>query len=190
MRLFYLAGVAILAIAAGGDATGFRVSYPTFPINIEFTLQARASYQPRGFYERELLKSSKVTDEQLQKWLSKGKAADTVFYRMDLVNARITTLFESPQFIRWLQYADDLSATGKGTPAISVLSTQYGDDTLHKMIEWAKKESNTKALGTRLQADQLEHWVTTRKDPDKVFKLYDLNYAGRNILSHRLGQVR
>eukprot|EP00644_Phytophthora_capsici_P011665 jgi/Phyca11/10476/fgenesh1_pm.PHYCAscaffold_50_\ len=130
-----------------------------------------------------LFKSSKVTDEQLQQWLSKGKAAESVFNRMDLGNTRITKLFENTQFLRWLQYADDLSASGKGTSAISILSTQYGDDTLYKMIESAKKTTNTKALGTRLQTEQLKHWVTIGKDPDEVFKLYGLNHVGSHILS-------
>ncbi|KAK1935679.1 hypothetical protein P3T76_010374 [Phytophthora citrophthora] len=51
------------------------------------------------------------------------------------------------------------------------------------MIGWAKKESSTKALGARLQTEQLEHWVKVGKDPEEVFKLYDLNYARRCILS-------
>eukprot|EP00644_Phytophthora_capsici_P018590 jgi/Phyca11/127991/e_gw1.73.91.1 len=52
------------------------------------------------------------------------------------------------------------------------------------MIGWAKKESSTKALGTRLQTEQLEHWVKVGKDPEEVFKLYDLNYAGWRFLSN------
>ncbi|KAK1944363.1 hypothetical protein P3T76_004275 [Phytophthora citrophthora] len=101
---------------------------------------------------------------------------------MNLKNTRMR-LFENPQFIRWLQYAGDLSATGKGSSAISVLSTKYGDETLYAMIEWAKKQEGTKVLDTRLQTDQLQHWIRTRKDPDEVFRLYDLNFAGQRILS-------
>ncbi|KAL3670767.1 hypothetical protein V7S43_003955 [Phytophthora oleae] len=196
IRLFYLAGVAILAFVAGGDARVLVSNVSNQPqVHVASTsvVSTTRLLRTRSIVAEEragggisvsgtdklakLLKSSKVTDEQLQKWLSKGKAAESVFYRMNLANTRFTRLFESPQFIRWLQYADDLSASGKGPSAISVLSIQYGDDTLYKMIGWAKKESSTKALGTRLQADQLEHWVTTRKDPDEVFKFAWTKYV-------------
>ncbi|KAK1935674.1 hypothetical protein P3T76_010369 [Phytophthora citrophthora] len=102
---------------------------------------------------------------------------------MNLENTGLLKLFKSPQFLRWLQYADDLSAAGKGASPISVLSTKYGDEKLYQMIEWAKKETSTKALGARLQKEQLEYWIKVGKDPDEVFKLYSLNYAGWRFLS-------
>eukprot|EP00644_Phytophthora_capsici_P018579 jgi/Phyca11/128001/e_gw1.73.72.1 len=204
MRLLYLAGVAILAFIAG-DATGAKVLVPD-DSDHNRAQAASASVvsttrllRTRSVIDEEraggisasasdklakLFKSSKVTDEQLQQWLNKGKTAESVFYRMNLENTLYTRVFKSPQFPRWLQYADDLSASGKGSPAISVLSTKYGDEKLYQMIGWAKKESSTKALGTRLQTEQLEHWVKVGKDPEEVFKLYDLNYAGWRFLSN------
>ncbi|KAL3666352.1 hypothetical protein V7S43_008604 [Phytophthora oleae] len=130
-----------------------------------------------------LFKSSKVTDEQLQKWLDIGTSADIVFYRMKLAKAR-TWIFSNPQFSKWVQYADDLSATasGKGTSAISTLTAQYGDDYLYKMLKAAKTDSSSKELASRLQIDQLKRWIAIGKDPDEVYKLYDLNYAGRRLL--------
>ncbi|KAK1935670.1 hypothetical protein P3T76_010365 [Phytophthora citrophthora] len=44
-------------------------------------------------------------------------------------------------------------------------------------------EESTKAVGTRLKTYQLKHWVEIRKDPEEVFKLYSLNYAGWRFLS-------
>ncbi|KAK1942981.1 hypothetical protein P3T76_005618 [Phytophthora citrophthora] len=130
-----------------------------------------------------LFKSSKVTDEQLTKWLAKGKSADDVFYRMKFAKARVW-IFDNPQFSRWVQYADDFSATpsGKGTSAIASLTTQYGDDRLYKMLKAAKRESSSKELASRLQTDQLERWITIGKDTDEVYMLYDLNYAGVRLL--------
>nr|AMJ52088.1 RxLR128 [Phytophthora capsici] len=204
MRLLYLAGVAILAFIAG-DATGAKVLVPD-DSDHNRAQAASASVvsttrllRTRSVIDEEraggisasasdklakLFKSTKVTDEQLQQWLNKGKTAESVFYRMNLENTLYTRVFKSPQFPRWLQYADDLSASGKGSSAISILSTKYGDEKLYQMIGWAKKESSTKVLGTRLQTEQLEHWVKVGKDPEEVFKLYDLNYAGRRILSN------
>eukprot|EP00644_Phytophthora_capsici_P013141 jgi/Phyca11/101500/e_gw1.5.551.1 len=130
-----------------------------------------------------LFKSSKATDKQLQKWLQKRKPAEDVFYRMNLAKTK-TGIFDNPLFIKWVQYADDLSATtsGKGKSAISTLTAQYGDDSLYKMLNVAKQDSKSKELASRLQSDQLEHWVTIGKDPSEVFKLYDLNHVGGSLL--------
>ncbi|KAL3667801.1 hypothetical protein V7S43_007352 [Phytophthora oleae] len=102
---------------------------------------------------------------------------------MKLAKAR-TWIFSNPQFSKWVQYADDLSATasGKGTSAITTLTAQYGDDYLYKMLKAAKTDSSSKELASRLQSDQLERWVAIDKDPDEVYKLYDVNYAGRRLL--------
>ncbi|OWZ01013.1 Avirulence (Avh) protein [Phytophthora megakarya] len=39
----------------------------------------------------------------------------------------------------------------------------------------------TLKLATKLEMDQMQHWLTTRKDPDEVFQLLQLNMAGSNI---------
>ncbi|KAG6963132.1 hypothetical protein JG688_00008282 [Phytophthora aleatoria] len=95
-------------------------------------------------------------------------------------------LFYDSQFPTWLQYVDDLNAktSQKGTSAISALTAQYGDDALYKMIEEAKIISPTKDLATKLQADQVQHWVAIRKDSDEVFHLFKLDKVKRNILSN------
>ncbi|KAK1935657.1 hypothetical protein P3T76_010352 [Phytophthora citrophthora] len=125
-----------------------------------------------------LFKSSKVTDEQLQKWLDQRSPAEIVFYRMKLTKTH-KWIFDNPQFSKWVQYADDLSATGtgKGTSAISILIAQYGDDKLYKILKTAKRDSHSEELASRLQMDQLKYWVAIGKDPDEVYKLYGLQYA-------------
>ncbi|KAG1699998.1 hypothetical protein DVH05_012433 [Phytophthora capsici] len=130
-----------------------------------------------------LFKSSKVKDEQLQKWLSKGKSADDVFYRMKLAKTH-TSIFNDPQFSKWVQYADDLSATasGKGTSAISTLTTQYGDDQLYKILGAAKRDSSSEELASKLQSDQLKRWIAIGKDPDEIYKIYDLQLVGDKLL--------
>ncbi|OWY95875.1 Avirulence (Avh) protein, partial [Phytophthora megakarya] len=134
-----------------------------------------------------VLSSSKVpvTPEQLQKWLNNDKSADAVFTRLHLHQAG-KRLFSNPQFATWLQYADDLSAKHptKDIPAIGTLSRQYDDKTLYKMIKVAKMAPTTKELATKLQAEQLQHWVSTRKSADDVFRLFKLDKAGRTIFSN------
>ncbi|KAK1935645.1 hypothetical protein P3T76_010340 [Phytophthora citrophthora] len=127
--------------------------------------------------------SSKVTDDQLQTWLGKGKSAKDVFYRMKLAKSR-TWIFDNPLFSKWVQYADALSDTpsGKGTSAISTLTAQYGDDDLYKMLKAAKMDSRSEKLAPTLQVEQLKHWISIGKDPDEVYKLYILNSAGDQLL--------
>ncbi|KAF1789323.1 hypothetical protein GQ600_22126 [Phytophthora cactorum] len=47
-------------------------------------------------------------------------------------------------------------------------------------------ERNVRNLGadSALQADQVQHWVAIRKDPDEVFHLFKLDKVKRNILSN------
>eukprot|EP00644_Phytophthora_capsici_P011642 jgi/Phyca11/19596/fgenesh1_pg.PHYCAscaffold_50_\ len=131
--------------------------------------------------------------DQLEMWLSSGQSVDDVYRLLNLPSRRdlvadigynklfgtwltfmnavslknpekMSAIFtSSPLFKKWMLYVEDLD---KKNP-----SNEYGDDTLYKMIDSAKKTTNTEALGLRLQ------------NPDEVFKLYDLNYAGRRILS-------
>ncbi|KAG1712706.1 hypothetical protein DVH05_000446 [Phytophthora capsici] len=95
-----------------------------------------------------------------------------------------TSIFNDPQFSKWVQYADDFSATAsrKGTSAISPLTTQYGDDQLYRIIQAAKRYSRSEELALRLQRDQLKRWIAIGKDPDEVYKLYNLQYKGGKLL--------
>ncbi|KAH7491196.1 RxLR effector protein [Phytophthora ramorum] len=131
------------------------------------------------------LSSSTISTEKLQKWLSSGKNADTVFSRMKLTKAG-DDLLSNPQFSVWIKYVDDLSAKypAKATSAISTLTTQYGDDALYKLLESAKKLPRTENLATRLQTEQMQHWATVGKSPDDVFRLFDLQKAGNSILTN------
>ncbi|KAG7387331.1 hypothetical protein PHYPSEUDO_014425 [Phytophthora pseudosyringae] len=131
--------------------------------------------------------SSKVTPEQLQSWLAQGKSADTVFTRMHLTKAG-SWLFFDAQFSSWVKYVDDLSAktSNKGMSVVSTLTAQFGDDALYKMIEQAKDIPRMESLAMRLGAEQMQHWVATRKDLDEIFRLFDLDDAVKNAL----GQYR
>ncbi|KAF4144564.1 hypothetical protein GN958_ATG06244 [Phytophthora infestans] len=128
--------------------------------------------------------SSAVTPQQLQSWLNKEKSAAAVFTRMHLTKAGNKVLFH-PQISAWIQYVDDLNAkmSTKGASAVSVLTTQYGDDVLYKMIQDAKRVPSMEGLASRLQREQLQFWITTRKDPTEVFRIFKLHTKGESMLS-------
>ncbi|OWY96421.1 Avirulence (Avh) protein, partial [Phytophthora megakarya] len=122
--------------------------------------------------------SSKSTTEKLESWLKSGKSADAVFTRLHLHDGG--NLFFNPQFVVWIKYADHLSARKPSMSAISTLTRQYGDDVLFRMIETAKMHPNTESIAKKLEVEQMQHWLTARKDPDEVFRLFELNKMGRN----------
>ncbi|ETI30095.1 hypothetical protein F443_22784 [Phytophthora nicotianae P1569] len=130
-----------------------------------------------------VFKSPNVSPDKLQRWLDKGKPADTVFTRLKLTKAG-DSLFRDPKFKTWIQYVDELTAktSQKGTSAILTLIKHYGDDKVYEMIEFAKYSPETKDLATRLRADLVEHWVATRKDPDEVFRVFKIDKAGTHEL--------
>ncbi|KAG3101106.1 hypothetical protein PI125_g14548 [Phytophthora idaei] len=51
------------------------------------------------------------------------------------------------------------------------------------MIKEGKMIPGIKSLAARLETEQMEHWVTIRKDPGEVFHLFKLDKAKRGILS-------
>ncbi|OWZ01365.1 Avirulence (Avh) protein [Phytophthora megakarya] len=129
--------------------------------------------------------TSKVSPQQLQSWLKKGESSDTVFTRLQLSTAG-DNLFDNPQFVRWIQYTDDLSAKmpKETVSAMSTLAARYDDDVLHKMIQAAKNVPSTRDLATKLKTEQMEHWVKVGKDPDDVFHLFKLDKTGDKLFSN------
>ncbi|OWZ15788.1 Avirulence (Avh) protein [Phytophthora megakarya] len=128
---------------------------------------------------KSVLTSSKISTEKLESWLQSKKSADIVFTRLHLDKRE--NPFRNPQFSTWIKYADDLSAKVPEMSAISTLTRQYGDDRLFRMIKVAKTKTDTRSVATKLETEQMQHWVTTRKDPDEVFELFKLNFVRENI---------
>ncbi|OWZ08875.1 RxLR effector protein [Phytophthora megakarya] len=140
--------------------------------------------EDRGFPETFIsLVSSKTIPQKIQDWLKKEKSSDEVFKRLNLDKAG-PRLFTNRQFAVWVQYADDMSAKKPGMSAISTLIRQYGDDVLFEMIKRAKMNSRTQDLAAKLEAQQMQYWLATRKDPDEVFQLFKLNKAGGKVLKN------
>ncbi|OWY93251.1 RxLR effector protein [Phytophthora megakarya] len=81
--------------------------------------------------------SSKAARAKVQSWLKSGKPADAVFIRLHHHGSE--NPFYKPQFVDWINYADELSASAKAPEiyAISILTRRYGDDDLFYMIKSA-----------------------------------------------------
>ncbi|OWZ19972.1 hypothetical protein PHMEG_0005691 [Phytophthora megakarya] len=92
------------------------------------------------------------------------------------------SFYANPQFPQWVRYADTLSAKFPEMSAISILTRRYGDDLLYDIIQTAKRSPHSKNIAMELETKQMQHWLTTAKDPDEVSRLYKLNWVGKNIL--------
>ncbi|KAE9319229.1 hypothetical protein PR003_g18018 [Phytophthora rubi] len=124
-----------------------------------------------------------VSAEKLASWLNKGKSIDDVFTRLQLAKAR-DKLFDNPQFLTWLNYADDLTAkTGREASIIATLTAHYSDDVLAKIIGAAKQVENTQGIATRLEMSQVQGWLAGGKTADEVFTALKLDKAGDDILA-------
>ncbi|KAE9338124.1 hypothetical protein PR003_g11662 [Phytophthora rubi] len=113
---------------------------------------------------------------QMSLWKSSGKSADDVFGLLGLKNAG-GKLFDNPEFATWIKYVDDLSEGNSKKASLmmtSTLATQYSDKAILKMVAAAKKVPATKSVATRLEAAQIENWLSTNKSPADTFKLFGL----------------
>ncbi|OWZ00741.1 RxLR effector protein [Phytophthora megakarya] len=127
-------------------------------------------------------KSKRIPDK-LQKWLQDETPVDTVFKGLQLdINKAGQSLFDNPHFTAWIKYADTLSAKIPEMSAISSLTRRFGDDRLYNFIQRAKMNPSTQNLAKELETKQIQHWLAVRKDPDEVFRLFELQYQWRHIL--------
>ncbi|KAJ8574927.1 hypothetical protein ON010_g4283 [Phytophthora cinnamomi] len=114
-----------------------------------------------------------VSAKKLAAWLHKGKSIDDVFIRLQLAKAG-DKLFDNPQFLTWLNYADDMTTrTGKEVSPIATLTAQHGDYALVKVLEAAKKVEATKGTATRLEVEQMQRWLAVAGDDLLISPLLD-----------------
>ncbi|KUF84530.1 hypothetical protein AM587_10003442 [Phytophthora nicotianae] len=182
MHLHILVGLTIVIyFVADISATEPTGSMPSVNDEVDFYNVSKTRVSDTRFLRivvdeklKSWLKSSNITPEKLQKWLNKEKSPDIVFSRMQLTKAG-DLLFYNSKFSTWLQYVDDLSKTSKEeVSAIKTLTARYGDSKLYGMIKSIKRFPEEKSLATRLEEEQMQHWVNLRKDPDEIFQLFNL----------------
>ncbi|EEY66634.1 uncharacterized protein PITG_16710 [Phytophthora infestans T30-4] len=105
-----------------------------------------------------------------------GLPAGQLFKNMKLDKPNVFSLFQDPSFVKWVQYADDLStkSSPKESSVISTLTSLYGDIVVYEghlssrnlnfpfgliLLTKAQTRSDTKNLAAKLQAAQFETWV-------------------------------
>ncbi|OWY99973.1 Avirulence (Avh) protein [Phytophthora megakarya] len=125
--------------------------------------------------------SAKGIPTELQGWMKRRKS-DYVFKRLGLTKAG-HTLFDSPKFVSWVQYTDDLSANNPTNEmfAISTLTRYYGDKELLKLLKIAKMNPSFEKLAAKLEAQQIQYWIAIRKDPDAVFDVLRIEMGFSNL---------
>ncbi|OWZ24721.1 RxLR effector protein [Phytophthora megakarya] len=129
--------------------------------------------------------SKKMELELIQLWLKKDKSTDDVFKLLDLDKVADKVL-ENPQLAFWGKYASYYNKKNPDAMAtlIATLTTHFGDEGVRKMLETAKQVPFTKLVATRLETEQLQHWLSIDHSPAKVFALFKLDEAGENLLSN------
>ncbi|KAI9990832.1 hypothetical protein PInf_018444 [Phytophthora infestans] len=120
---------------------------------------------------------------QLQYWLDTKKTLTHVFKLLELGKAG-DNLLENPLVMTWLKYAADSKKNVPGTAedSIRVLTRHYGDEALSKILLEAKVTPSTASVASKLQGEQIQHWLDIRKSPRFVFKFLTLDKAGDKLL--------
>ncbi|OWY93666.1 RxLR effector protein, partial [Phytophthora megakarya] len=140
--------------------------------------------EERGFHFVDKVKSvfTKGTPEKLQKWLQQEKSVDTVYKNLHLNKPGYP--FDNPHFAAWVDYANTLSVKFPKMSAISTLTKHYGDEMLYRIIQLAKRNERTEKLAIGLESKQMQQWLTNRKDPDDLFRLFQLNDDASKMLEN------
>ncbi|KAL3657659.1 hypothetical protein V7S43_017461 [Phytophthora oleae] len=115
--------------------------------------------------------------EQIQRWMASQTSPSDVF-RFLMLSKAGDNLLDNPQFLKWVQYVDDLNKANpdKKTTIMSVLGTYYTSTELTKILEVAAPSKLVK----RLEAEQ--KWLG-KDTPDELFKILKLDKAGDELLS-------
>ncbi|ETL34794.1 hypothetical protein L916_13017, partial [Phytophthora nicotianae] len=129
----------------------------------------------------------KLRMEQIQRWMTDGKTPGYVF-KMFMVDSKVDELLTNPQFIAWTKYANEFyeknhAKIASMAPAIAAL---YGDDAVFGMLEAAKKVQSTEKLASKLQAEQIQRLLSSNQSPSHVFKVFNFDNTGYEVLSSPL----
>ncbi|KAF4029609.1 hypothetical protein GN244_ATG18704 [Phytophthora infestans] len=120
----------------------------------------------------------KFKTDMLKDWLKKGLITDETFRMLTLGNAADEFLNGS-LLSAWATYIKVFNQESP-TQQLSLLATltaRFGDEAVSTMVETAKRVPTTKDVANRVQAEQIQHWMTLGKTPDDVFTLLKLNTA-------------
>ncbi|KAF4032598.1 hypothetical protein GN244_ATG15530 [Phytophthora infestans] len=132
--------------------------------------------------------ATKLREEQVQHWLDTGTSPQAIikFLTFDKADEKV---WDSSQLKTWLTYVDDYNAKvlGKTVPSIYYMTKYYGEKALTKPLLEAMKISEKTNIAAKLHAEQLHHWLTTRKPPQDVLNVLSLYTAGERLRTSKCG---
>ncbi|ETP11075.1 hypothetical protein F441_13371, partial [Phytophthora nicotianae CJ01A1] len=119
--------------------------------------------------------------------MNDGKTPGYVF-KMFLIDAKVDDLLTNPQFIAWTKYANEFyeknhAKIASMAPAIAAL---YGDDAVFGMLDAVKKVQSTEKIASKLQAEQIQRLLSSNQSPSHVFKVFNFDNTGYEVLSSPL----
>ncbi|KAE9001148.1 hypothetical protein PR002_g17991 [Phytophthora rubi] len=113
----------------------------------------------------------------------KGKSADEAFVLLKLDKAG-DDLLRSPKFSAWVSYMTSILKKHTKMAIVKKLNTRYGDDTLARMLEAAKRDPGTTEIATKLQVAQMRDWLRGGKSFDDVLVLLKLDDGVDKVLAN------
>ncbi|OWZ00793.1 RxLR effector protein [Phytophthora megakarya] len=126
---------------------------------------------------KSLFTPATATSKTMNRWAKNKKSAEAAFARLRLDRGANPIL--QPQFSKWVEHVDEMNVPGESV--IETLTKIYGDDKVFRMIKKAKLDSGMQNYAITLEADQMKRWVAIRKDPDEIFRLFDLDVVRYHI---------
>ncbi|KAH7487767.1 hypothetical protein KRP22_013538 [Phytophthora ramorum] len=123
--------------------------------------------------------ATKLRADQIAHWAVSEKHPRDV---LKIFAADKTPVAKS-NFEDWAKYVDNFNIKYPDeqisqASMLSTLTTAYGDESLFKILEAAKQTPSTQSLASKLQADQIEHWVVSGKAPRDVLRMFANKGAG------------
>ncbi|OWZ17527.1 Avirulence (Avh) protein [Phytophthora megakarya] len=128
--------------------------------------------------------ATSLESTQTNKWLEGGISPENVFrfYQLDKAG---DSLLASPQLNTWVTYMNKFNSENpsvKKTTVFGTFTQIYGDERLAKILIAAEGVEKTKKLATDFQMAQIKYWLRNNQSPENVFRFYQLDKAGDNLL--------
>ncbi|OWZ18163.1 RxLR effector protein [Phytophthora megakarya] len=124
----------------------------------------------------------RVQAEQTTYWLKTKKTPENIFLLLRL-DKEEGNLLANPIFDAWIKYADDFRDMypKESLNAIAMMEDFFTKQKIASMIADAANSPNTKTLAHRLNTEQLNNWITSKKSPVALFSDLELTKAGDKI---------
>jgi len=126
--------------------------------------------------------ATRLQNQQLTTWKEMGLTSDDVFRGTLKLDKQTGNLFESPNFLVWTKYVDEVS--GEKTSSFDFLWKAFGEEKLAKTLI-APKDARRNSVVAGLQNSLVRKWLAMSppKQPFQVFNLLGPSTEGK-VLSN------